>query len=303
MLGQLVMNPACGKAVHDVNEETVHAHDDEREDELPLPGDLDEPVEKGEHDEHPAAAEKRPGWRPDALHNGASDDADDGAKKQADDRRSKETPTLLSLAALAGEEEVPCDGSTQHGGEGWDEIQRGVTARIGDERLRGGEEIEEPAVKVSGCIQAFAPMSEESRKQIFFRGADGREVEAGSRQRVLNEPEPISCEDHDDGRRAVLPAKTCEDEEEDVAKANLGEHIGKLPDSLRIRRSRGEEYSEQDEDHRACQCMPGQAEKALALRFSSAHRKGNGDADHEHEARLDEIPKSTALPGDVAHLP
>src|SRR5688572_25527189 len=197
-----------------VDEDGVHADNDEREGPAAVGVDVDDGVKRGEDEEAPTGAEHGPGGSPDAFDDGVeAGEMNDDTGGEADEAGfHEEEKFLLRRAFTLIAEPLAGDEAEKHRAEGWDETEREVSAAVVGEWFFAREKIHEPLIESGAEIPVFIPMrSEAGEVRPISRDADGLPVEAGGWEWIERPGGPIA--DEDGGERDPLGARAGAGEE------------------------------------------------------------------------------------------
>ncbi len=150
----------------------------------------------------------------------------DHAKGEPADAPGDEQLQLLRPGARASEHATR-EQAEDHRRQRRDEVQRQVAAAVVDERPLPREEVEEPLVGPGSEIRVLVPVRGEAGDVVRPVGADadGRGIESRRRQRIERERGPVADEDERGGHELGADAGPAEQEEEDVAEADLRQHV------------------------------------------------------------------------------
>ena len=115
------------------------------------------------------------------------------------------------------------------------------------------------------------------------------------------EEAPIANQDEQQRGELRLQRPAPEQEQKDVAQANLRKRVDQRPIE-RLKALRAEEHAEQDQDDCPAERMKQHARVRLSLRLSLGGGEWQRDAHHERERRLDQIPQAASSPGSMLEL-
>src|SRR5688572_8832483 len=132
-----------------VDENGVHANDDEGEGPAAVGVDIDDRVKRGEDEEAPTSAEDGPGGSPDAFDDGVdASEVNDSAGGEADEACDCEGEKfLLRRAFTLITEPLAGDEAEEHRAKGWDETESEVSAAVVGEWFFAREKIHEPLIE------------------------------------------------------------------------------------------------------------------------------------------------------------
>ena len=251
---------------------------------------LDHGDEGGEEESGEAGAVDGPGRAPETF-----DDWTDSrqfyrfSEEKTGDAGDDEKFYFFNQGAIAAEE-VSRHEPEDHGGDGRDEIKRGVAAGVEDKWRGAGKEIEKPDVEGGGGVEILFPVSRETAEMIpVGRHADAFPIEAGRWQRVEGEEEADSEEDEEGGDPLRAGPGEGDEEEEWISESDLGEDIGKSPIGL-FAPGGGEENGEEHKGDRPPEGMPEHDSDGLSASAPVGDRPRESHSHHEHEGRLNKIP-------------
>lgn len=151
-------------------------------------------------------------------------------------------------------------------------------------------------------VPVFIPMGGEAGEVLpIGRDADGLPIEVGGRERIERPGGPVADEDGGEGDPLGARFGEGNEEREGVAETDLSEgifesEIGHWPADA------AEENAEEDQEERTPEGVRKHFAEAMIFRDAAGDGKGEGDADHEGEGRLNKIVERAANPFDVRLL-
>ena len=297
---QRVHRVAVGDVDDHVHRDRVHADDEEREGERassragrspqyqPARNSAAQPALKTAHDG--VQMRLTSGHTPATCSSRPSDDA--GGAPRGEPPRRRRHPRR-------GREQPAGQQAEDHRRQRRHEVQREVAAAVEAERRLAREQVEEPhvgGVRRGWCSCPSARRSPVSVVRPVGRHADRRPVEARRRQRIQRERRPVA--DQDRRRRDRLPARARpgQQEQERVAQADLRQHVLEGEVGLRPPLRAQEDAEQRSGAASARTRVAEQPPKAWPRSRAAGDRERQRHADHEHERRLDQVPRRDADP-------
>ena len=128
-----------------------------------------------------------------------------------------------------------------------------------------------------------------------LRNADGGIIEVGAWRGIESESRPEANQDQHERDHLRSHAREAEQEEEDVAQADLGERVLECEVGL-IGPERSQEDAQEDQNESATDRVSQHLSEGFALHLSGRDRKGQCRADQERKGGLNEVVQRAALP-------
>src|SRR5258706_6518369 len=225
----------------------VHSDDYQGKGPTLAPTNIRYKIEAGQYHQAPAAAEERPGRRPDAFDDRANARP---AKQRAcaeSDQSGNGKPSDFEFWRAVTAKDAACNQPKYHRGQSGNKAEGGISAAVKSERFLTRKQVQKPGVESPCQIAVLVPVRRKPSPQMrpVLRHPNLRIIKR-SRQGIERERRPIAGQNHREGYPMVPSWPQRQQEKKHITQTNLAESILERPVGLRTA-DRSQKDSQQNE--------------------------------------------------------